>query len=142
MHEVAAMQGIVRSMLDAMRGAGASRVTEAHLVLGASGHFTEDAARQHFAVLAEDTPAAGASLTIDWLPATYQCFTCLRRFTSLHAPSEVRCPECEGVALEIAHQDICYVDAVEVAFDAAASGGEVRSVRHHIDGEQTDKATR
>lgn len=136
MHEVAAMQSVVRSMLDTLRAARAARVTSAHLVLGASGHFTEDAARQHFAVLAEGTPAAGASLTIDWLPATYQCFTCLRRFTSRLAPAEVRCPDCQSVALEIAHRDVCYIDEIEVAFDDTPVS-DMQSAQCSIDQEQT-----
>ena len=42
MHEVAAMRGMVRTVLECMQQAGASRVTNVQLVLGASGHFTAD----------------------------------------------------------------------------------------------------
>lgn len=133
MHEVAVMQGVVRTMLDAMAEAGASRIISAHLVLGASDHFTEEAARQHFELLARDTPAAGATLTVDWLPATYQCFTCLRQFESTSAPSEAYCPDCRGVALEIAHQDGCYVNAIEVAFDSAPHADELPATQDQVE---------
>ncbi len=64
MHEVAAMRGMVRTVLECMQQAGASRVTNVQLVLGASGHFTADAAYQHFEALTKGTPIEDASLTI------------------------------------------------------------------------------
>ena|SRR6266702_5143815 len=117
MHEVAAMQGMVRTVLEYMQQAGGTRVTYVQLVLGASGHFTEEAARQHFAALTADTPTEGADLTIAWLPAQFQCFTCLHRFESCEPAEQVTCPGCGDLALEIEHQAVCYVSAIDVAFD-------------------------
>src|SRR5215467_1190845 len=114
MHEVAAMRGMVRSVLECMQQAGASRVTNVQLVLGASGHFTADAAHQHFEALVKGTPIEDASLTVQWLPAQYQCFSCLHRFESSGPASQVACPRCGEVALEVNHQDVCYVSAIDV----------------------------
>ena len=114
MHEVAAMRGVVSSVLERMREEHGDEVSRVKLVLGVSGHLTEDAARQHFAVLAEGTPAEHAQLDIEWLPATYQCFDCLHRFTSIQPPDAVLCPECGGLALEIAHSDACYATEIDV----------------------------
>ena len=122
MHEVAAMQGMVRTALESMRASGGTRVIQVHLVLGASGHFTEEAARQHFAALTVGTPTEGAELTISWLPAQFQCFTCLHRFESCEPAEQVTCPQCGDLALEIEHQDICYVRAIDVAFDEEERG--------------------
>jgi len=119
MHEVAAMRGVVKTILAYMEAAGGTRVTSVALVLGASGHLTEEAARQHFAVFAEGTPAEGADLDFTWLPATYQCFDCLHRFESGELAATVSCPTCGGVALDIAHQDVCYALAIDIAFDEA-----------------------
>jgi hydrogenase nickel incorporation protein HypA/HybF len=117
MHEVAAMQGMVQTVLEYMQQAGGARVTHVQLVLGASGHFTEEAARQHFAVLTAGTPTEGAVLTIVWLPAQFQCFTCLHRFASCGPAEQVMCPQCGDLALEIEHQDVCYVSSIDVSFD-------------------------
>jgi hydrogenase nickel incorporation protein HypA/HybF len=118
MHELAAVRGATQTALEWMRAAGAARVTRVHLVLGASGHSSEDAVRQHFALCARDTPAAEAQLDITWEPVNYQCFECLSRFTSLEPPEIVRCPQCDGLALEVAHSDACYVAAIEVVDEA------------------------
>src|SRR5262249_17589404 len=114
MHELAAVRGAVQTALEWMRAAGAARVTRVHLVLGASGHSSEDAVQQHFALCARDTPAAGAQLDISWEPATSQCFECLDRFSSLEPPEMVHCPHCGGLALEDAHSDACYVAEIGV----------------------------
>jgi Zn finger protein HypA/HybF (possibly regulating hydrogenase expression) len=114
MHEVAAMQGMVQTALEHMRAAGATRVSRITLVLGASGHFTAEAAQQHFAMLTAGTPLETATLKIEWLPATFQCFNCLYNFESCEAAEQVTCPKCGGVALEIAHQHVCYVSSIDV----------------------------
>lgn len=115
MHELAATQGIVATALEEMRSACATRVTALELTVGVSGHLTEEAVRQHFALLAQGTPAEGADLNFIWLPATDQCFACLSCFASAQPPAEVACPFCGGVALEIKHQEIFSLSAIEVA---------------------------
>jgi hydrogenase nickel incorporation protein HypA/HybF len=121
MHEVATIRGAVTTALEHMRRAGGTRVTSVELALGASGHLTEEAALQHFALFARGTPAEGAAVVISWLPATYQCFACLHRFQSVEAAEEVACPACGGVALEVAHEDACYVRSIDVTFDEDAT---------------------
>jgi hydrogenase nickel insertion protein HypA len=122
MHEVAAMRGAVATALEQMRAAGATRVTEVHLMLGASGHLTEAAARQHFETFAKGTPAEHATLTFSWLPATYRCFGCLRIFETTAPAASVECPTCGAVALEIAHDDTCAVEYIDVAYGDTADG--------------------
>lgn len=117
MHELAAMQEVVRLALDCMQQASASRVTNIQLVLGASGHLTADAAYQHFEALTRGTPAQDASLTIQWLPAKYQCFSCLQRFESSELSSLIACPECGDIALEVSHQEVCSVTSIDVSFE-------------------------
>jgi hydrogenase nickel incorporation protein HypA/HybF len=114
MHELAAIQGAVSDVLTALKQCGGRSVTRVYLTLGASGHLTEEAARQHFVALAQGTLAEGAELVITWLPASYQCFSCLNQFESLAPADAVACPQCGGVALETAHQDVCWVEAIDV----------------------------
>ena len=108
------MQGVIQTILASVEHAGASRVTNVQLVLGVSGHFTEEAVRQYFQVLAQDTPIEGAVLMLSWLPATYQCLCCQHRFES--TLSTATCPQCGEVALEISHQDECSIRSIEVVF--------------------------
>ncbi|HEU5200099.1 MAG TPA: hydrogenase maturation nickel metallochaperone HypA [Ktedonobacterales bacterium] len=117
MHEAAAITGAVNTALAYMRQADASRVTNIELEVGASAHLTEEAIRQYVAMLAANTPVEGTTVRIVWLPATYQCLDCGHCFESSQPTGEAVCPECEGVVLEMNHQDICSLSAIDVAFD-------------------------
>lgn len=117
MHEVTAMQGVMRAVLESLRKAGGRRVTNVQLILGASSHVSADAAYQLFEVLAKGTPAENASLTIEWLPATYFCLACQHSFECGEPSSQVTCPKCGEVALEISHQDRCAVSAIDIICD-------------------------
>lgn len=120
MHEVAAIQGAVRTSLHYMQQAGATRVTNVQLSVAVSGHMSEDVIRQYFTLFTSDTPAAGAALTVVWLPATYRCLTCQQTFQSLEPAVGAICPACGDVALEVDHLDICAVSAIDVAYTETA----------------------
>lgn len=117
MHEVTAMQGVMRAVLESLRKAGGRRVTNVQLILGASSHLSADAAYQLFEALAKGTPAENASLTIEWLPAAYCCLSCQHSFESGEPSSQVTCPKCGEVALEVTYQDICAVSAIDIICD-------------------------
>lgn len=112
MHEGAMMQTVVAAILTEMDKVKGARVTCVQLELGTSEHFTEEAVRQYFQILIQDTPAAGARLELAWLSATYQCLSCLQRFEST-APTGV-CPHCGDVGLEVAHRDGCALRRIDV----------------------------
>ena len=117
MHEITAMQGVMRAALESLSKAGGKRVTNVQLILGASSHVSADAAYQLFEVLAKGTPAENASLTIEWLPAAYRCLACQHSFESSEPSFQVICPKCGELALEIAHRDVCAVRAIDVTCD-------------------------
>lgn len=101
------MREVVQTLLTSMQNAGATRVTGVQLELGISKHFTEEAVRQYFQILTQGTPIEGATLTLSWLPATYQCLSCQHRFES--TAETATCPLCGYFALEVAHQDGCHI---------------------------------
>ena len=112
MHEGAMMQTVVATILTELEKAKGTRVTRVQLELGTSEHFTEEAVHQYFQILTQDTPAAGARLELAWLPATYQCLSCLQCFES--TSSTGICPHCGDVGLEVAHRDGCDIRGIEV----------------------------
>lgn len=122
MHEVALMQGVVKTILQSLSEAGASRVTNVQLTIGRSGHFTEKNVQQHFEVLTKDTPIEGASLTISWLPATVQCLSCLHQFSSCEPADQTKCPRCGDLVMEIDHQETCVVSTIDVVSEEDIRG--------------------
>ncbi len=112
MHEVAVMQNVVETLRTSLEKAGASRVTNVQLALSTSEHFTQEAVHLYFQALTRVTPIEGATLTLSWLPTTYQCLSCKHRFES--TSSTGTCPHCGDVAMEIFHQDWYYVHTIDV----------------------------
>jgi hypothetical protein len=52
-------------------------------------------------------------------------FSCLYRFESSELATQVACPVCGAVALEIELTDLCYVSAIDIAFDDVLDTGEL-----------------
>ena len=119
MREVAVMRSAVKAVLEELRRSGATRVTGVRLLLSASDDLSEEAARQLFAILAANTPAEAATLSISRLPATYTCLKCEQQFTSSRPGNAVTCPVCRGGVLALAHKDRCYVSGIDVVFGGA-----------------------
>jgi hydrogenase nickel incorporation protein HypA/HybF len=65
MHETALVRDLVRRIEDLARATGARRVTRAKIWLGALSHLSPEHFREHFAIEARDTLAAGAALDIE-----------------------------------------------------------------------------
>lgn len=65
MHETALVRDIVRRIDDLARATNAKRVTGARIWLGALSHVSPEHFREHFAMAAKDTRAAGAILHIE-----------------------------------------------------------------------------
>lgn len=65
MHETALVRDIVRRIDELARATNARRVTGAKIWLGALSHLSAEHFREHFAIEARDTLAAGAVLDIE-----------------------------------------------------------------------------
>jgi hydrogenase nickel incorporation protein HypA/HybF len=64
MHETALVRDVVRRINDLARATGARRVTGAKVWLGALSHLSAEHFRDHYALEARGTAAAGAMLMI------------------------------------------------------------------------------
>ena len=65
MHETSLVRDVVHRIEDLARSTGARRVTGAKVWLGALSHLSAEHFREHFAIEARDTLAAGAVLNIE-----------------------------------------------------------------------------
>ena len=115
MHELSIMQSALNDALREARAAGAARVHEIRLRVGALSGVVPDALRFAFETLTEGTPAQGAALVIDNVPPRFWCARCRREFD---APNYfVECPQCgapsgelrSGRELELSSIEVDYV---------------------------------
>jgi hydrogenase nickel incorporation protein HypA/HybF len=99
MHELSIMQSALTQALDEARKAGAGRVHEIRLRVGALSGVVPDALQFAFEALAADTPAAKAKLTIEHVPARFWCAPCQREFEAVQMFAE--CPGCNTPSREL-----------------------------------------
>ena len=65
MHETAFVRDVVRRIEDLAQATGARRITGAKIWLGALSHLSAEHFREHYAIEAQGSIAAGAILTIE-----------------------------------------------------------------------------
>jgi hydrogenase nickel incorporation protein HypA/HybF len=92
MHELSIMDGALNLALDEARRAGAERVYQIRLRIGALSGVVPEALQFAFEALAPGTPAEGAKLAIENVPARFWCAACAREFQSDNLFAE--CPDC------------------------------------------------
>ena len=99
MHELSIMQGALDLALDQAKQAGASRLHEIRLRIGALSGVVPDALEFAFEALAPGTLAEGARPVVDYVPARFWCANCTREFESDDMLAE--CPACHGFSREL-----------------------------------------
>ncbi len=93
------MQSALDQVLEKTREAGAGRVHAIRLRIGALSGVVPDALQFAFEALADGTPAQGARLIIEDVPARFWCVTCRREFAAARMFAE--CPGCHRPSGEL-----------------------------------------
>ena len=99
MHELSIMQSALIQVLEQTRQAKATRVYSIHLRIGTLSGVVPEALQFAFEVLADGTPAHGAKLVIEDVPAKFWCATCKREFKATRMFAE--CPHCHRASAEL-----------------------------------------
>ena len=112
MHELGIMTGVVESVEQAARDAGALRVTKVNLVVGVMTEAIADALQFAFDMLKEDTLLSPAELHIEMVEPRSQCMECGAEYT--HDRFEMSCPECGSVFTKLIAGRELKIDSIEV----------------------------
>jgi hydrogenase nickel incorporation protein HypA/HybF len=99
MHELSIMQSALTQVLDRAQEAGARRVHEIRLRVGALSGVIPEALQIAFEALALGTMAEAATLKIENVPAWFWCAACSHEFLSDKMFAE--CPKCHTVSREL-----------------------------------------
>lgn len=112
MHELGIMTGVVESVSQAARDAGATKVLKVSLSVGVMTEAIEDALVFAFEALSETEPIMeGAQLEIAMVEPRSRCLECGLVFD--HDRFHVSCPECGGFAELITGKEL-RIDSIEV----------------------------
>lgn len=113
MHEVAIMQSAVETALEQARLAGASRVAVIRLRVGSLAGVAPEALEFACTEVTRGTPAEGARLEIENVPAMAWCAVCQREFPCDDYFAE--CPRCRTECLELRRGRELQLSSLEIS---------------------------
>jgi hydrogenase nickel incorporation protein HypA/HybF len=99
MHELSIMESALNLALDHAQKAGSNRLCLIRLRIGALSGVVPEALQFAFEALTPGTPAEGAELAIDYVPARFWCGECSQEFESVDLLAE--CPACHQPSGEL-----------------------------------------
>ena len=112
MHELSIARSIIAIVEQAAKEEGFSRVLEIRLKMGEFSGLVPECLREFFPIAAKDTPADGAALVMETLPARFRCLDC-----GYEGPADRKnacCPDCRSTALRMTQGREFYVENLKV----------------------------
>lgn len=119
MHELAVTQAVLQVALEHTAQAGAQRVERIHLRVGDLAGIVGESVQFYFDFVSKGTPAEGATLVFEHVPARFRCRACGAEYSP--APEEAgrpglswACPACGELQPEVVGGREMLVDSIEV----------------------------
>ena len=112
MHELSIARSLIAIVERAARDEGFERVLEIRLKMGEFSGLVPDCLREFFPIAAEGTPAEGARLVMEQIPAAFRCLDC-----GYEGPADRKnacCPACRSTALRMTRGREFYVENLKV----------------------------
>ena len=112
MHELSIARSIIAIVEQAAKDEGFERVLEIRLKMGEFSGLVPECLREFFPIAAKDTPAEGARLVMEQIPAAFRCLDC-----GHEGPPDRKnacCPRCRGTALHMTQGREFYVEDLKV----------------------------
>jgi hydrogenase nickel incorporation protein HypA/HybF len=97
MHEMSLVQSILDIVFEEAQRHHVQKITAVNLVVGRLTAVVPEQMKFAFEMLTEDTPAAGAELNLEFVPAGAVCSQCGHEYVV--NDSDFLCPQCRGPGL-------------------------------------------
>lgn len=112
MHELAVTESILEISLRHAQKAGAARITDIHLVIGALSSIIDDSVQFYWDTIAAGSIAQGATLHFQRIPAEMTCLACSETFQP--AADTFTCPRCHSPAVKVTRGDEFRLDSIDI----------------------------
>ena len=119
MHELSVTQSLLEIALRHGQAAGAQRVTDLYLVIGEWSSIVDDSVQFYWDIVAEGTPAEGAQLHFERIPARAACGDCGHEYSPGEA--SLLCPGCGSSRIRLLSGDQFQLESI--AIEPAAQPG-------------------
>jgi len=91
MHELSIAQSLLETTLEAIKDHPRCRVKTVHLQIGELRQVVASSLIGAFELLADQTPAQGADLKIEWVPTVWRCPACGKTQPAEQAATDCPC---------------------------------------------------
>lgn len=112
MHELAITKGVIDIVNDEARKKGFTRVLEIGLRVGEFSGIVPQCLVEFFPIAAAGSPAEGAALDIQTIPAAFKCLDC--GYEGAADRKNACCPQCGSTALKMTAGREFYVENLKV----------------------------
>jgi hydrogenase nickel incorporation protein HypA/HybF len=113
MHELAITESLLDITLKHAEAAGAKKVNALNIVIGQMSSVVDESVQFYWDFVAQDTPAAGARLNFERIPAKFHCHNCQAEFTLEDRPDFV-CPHCDSGHVQVIGGDEFRLESIDV----------------------------
>lgn len=110
MHELAVTESILNIALQ--HTPAGKRVSNINLVIGQFSSIVDDSVQFYWDTISENTPAHGAKLQFQRIPAELQCLACQHTFAP--GRDDFDCPACGSVRVKVIKGEEFFVESIEV----------------------------
>ncbi len=112
MHELAIAKGIIDIVNSEAKEKGFERVLEIKLSIGEFSGIVPECIREFFPIAAAGSPAEGARLAVENIPARFQCLDC--GFEGEADRKNACCPVCRSTAIKMIAGREFFVESLKV----------------------------
>ena len=113
MHELSITQSILEIALRHGEQAKATKITNLHITIGQLSSVVDDSVQFYWDMIAEGTPAQGATLQFKRIPAQLECQDCGQPYT-LEGNQLDACPACESANVKIIAGKEFQLESIEI----------------------------
>jgi len=112
MHELAVTESLLKIALQHAENAGASRVTDLHIVVGELSSIVDDSVQFYWDVISQSTIAEKSLIHFRRIPAEFVCRDCGTQYNP--EDDSFACPVCGSSRVKLVTGDEFYVEAIDV----------------------------
>lgn len=112
MHELPVTEDILRIAVEHAEKAGATRITDIHLVIGDMAGFVNDSIQFYVDLLTPGTITEGVTLHFHRIPTRFQCWECSHEFEP--DGEDWRCPNCGETGGKVIAGKEFFVESIEI----------------------------
>jgi hydrogenase nickel incorporation protein HypA/HybF len=112
MHELAVTENILATALRYAGQANATSITDLHLVIGQMASIIDDSVQFYWDIVAKGTPAEGATLHFERIPARFACRACQETFP--YDGNTYSCPRCSSLQVQLIQGDEFRLESIDI----------------------------